>query len=78
MALYNHKVPVIIKKNFTFCFGKSRENFPNIFQDFETKFKDFPGQQKNPGLFQDVATLFNPKTQDFKRVLDLNSKQKKD
>ena len=47
-----YKVPVIIKNNnFTFCPGKSRENFMNIFQDLKTKFKDFPG------LFQDVATL---------------------
>jgi len=29
----------------------STENLPDIF-------KDFPRQQKNPGLFQDVATLF--------------------
>jgi len=36
-------------------------NFPYIFKDFPgliKKFKDFPGQQKNPGLFQDVATLY--------------------
>ena len=52
------------KKKFTFCPGKSRENFPNFFQDFpglinkiqglsrtEKKIQDFPG------LFQDVATL---------------------
>ena len=35
IALYNYKVPVIVKKNnFTFCPGKSRENSINIFQDF--------------------------------------------
>ena len=62
IALHNYKVPVMIKtqKNFTFCPGKSQENFINIFQDFKQNsrtFKDFSGQQKNPGLFQDVATL---------------------
>ena len=34
MILYNYKVPVIIKNNFTFCPGKSRKNFINIFLDF--------------------------------------------
>jgi len=35
-------------------------NLPNIFKDFPglIKFKDFPGQQKNLGLFQDGTTLF--------------------
>ena len=53
MALYHHQVPVITykKNNFTFRPGKSRENFPNIFQDLQTKFKDFPGQQKNSRTF---------------------------
>ena len=69
IPLCNYKVPVITTttKNFTFCFGKSRENFPNFFQDFpglinkiqglsrtEKKIQDFPG------LFQDVATLTTP------------------
>ena len=53
IALHNHKVPVIIKKtkNFTFSLGESRENFINIFQDLQTKFKDFPGQQKKSRTF---------------------------
>ena len=39
MVLDNYKVPVIIKKteNFKFCPGKSRKNFPNIFQDVATQ-----------------------------------------
>ena len=58
IALYNYKVPVIVKKNnFTFCRGKSRENSINIFQDLQTKFKDFPVQQKKSRTFSDVATL---------------------
>ena len=64
-ALHNYKVPVIIKKlkNFTFCLGKSRENFINIFQDFpgltnkiQRLSRTFQDSKKNPGLFQDVAT----------------------
>ena len=39
------------KNNFTFCPGKSRENSINIFQDLQTKFKDFPGQQKKSRTF---------------------------
>ena len=51
MALYNYKIPALYKKNknFTFCPGKSRENFAffsRTFQDLQTQFKDFPGQQK--------------------------------
>ena len=53
---YNKK-----KNNFTFCLGKSRENSINIFQDFTNKIqglsKTFQDSKKNPGLFQDVATL---------------------
>jgi len=36
-----------------FCLGEARETS----QIFSRAFKDFPGQQKNPGSFQDVATL---------------------
>ena len=57
IPLCNYKVPVITTtKNFTFCPGKSRENFPNFFQDFpglinkiqglsrtEKKSRTFPG-----------------------------------
>ena len=55
MALCNYKVPVIIKKKFTLCPGKSRENFPNIFQELYTKFKDFPGQQKKSKTFPECG-----------------------
>ena len=65
VALYNYKVPVIIKKkNFTFCPGKSRENSINIFQDFPGLTNKIQGLSRTakkiqdfPGLFQDVATL---------------------
>ena len=69
IPLCNYKVPVITTttKNFTFCFGKSRENFPNFFQDFpglinkiqglSRTFQDRKKIQDFPGLFQDVATL---------------------
>ena len=64
VQLPDYKVPVIIKNNFTFCLSKSRENYINIFQDLNTKFKDFQGLSRTakkiqdfPGLFQDVATL---------------------
>ena len=65
MALYNYKVPVMIKKaNFTFCPGKSRENFISIFQDFPGLTNKIQGLSRTakkiqdfPGLFQDVATL---------------------
>ena len=65
-ALHNYEVPVIIKKlkNFTFCLGKSRENFIYIFQDFpgltnkiQGLSRTFQDSKKKPGLFQDVATL---------------------
>ena len=70
-ALHNYKLPVIIKKlkNFTFCLGKSREYFINIFQDFpgltnkiqglSRTFQDSKKIQDFPGLFQDVATLYH-------------------
>ena len=61
MVLYNYKVPVIIKKNFTFCAGKSRENLKNIFPALSRTNKQnsrtFQESKKNPGLFEDVATL---------------------
>ena len=34
IPLYNYNVPdITTKKKFTFCPGKSRENFPNFFKD---------------------------------------------
>ena len=63
MVLYNYKVPVIIFKKFTFCPGQSRENLPNIFQDFLELMNKIQGLSRTgkkiqdfPGLFQDVAT----------------------
>ena len=63
IALHNYKVPVIIKK-IIFCLRKSRENLINIFQDFpgltnkiQGLSRTFQESKKNPGLFQDVATL---------------------
>ena len=69
MALYNYKVLVIIQKNFTFCAGKSQENFKNIFpglsrtnkQNSRT-FKDFPGQQKKSRTFPGCGNPENNKT----------------
>ena len=63
MALYNYKVLVIIKKNnFTFCAGKSRENFKNIFPGLTNKIQGLSRTAKKikdfSGLFQDVATLW--------------------
>ena len=59
IAFYNQGTNYSEKK-FTFRYGKSRENyliFSRAYQQKFRTFKDFPGQQKNPGLFQDVATL---------------------
>ena len=61
IPLYNYNVPVTTtKKSFTFCPGKSRENFPNFFHDF-------------PGLInkiQGIARTFQDrkKIQDFSRM----------
>ena len=62
MALYNCKVPVIIKtNNFTLCPGKLRENLINIFPGLTNKIQGLSRTAKKikdfPGLFQDVATL---------------------
>ena len=59
MALHNYKVQVIVKK-FTFCPGKSQENFPHICQDYKQNSRTFQDSKKknNSGLFQNVATLF--------------------
>ena len=68
-ALHNYKVPVIIKKlkNFTFCLGKSRENFINIFQDFpgltnkiQGLSRTFQDSKKNPGLSRTFPGCGNP------------------
>ena len=57
IALYNYKVSAIIK-NFKFCPGKSWENFHIFFAELINKIQGlFTTAKKNPGLFQDVATL---------------------
>ena len=68
IALYNYKVPVIVKKNnFTFCPGKSRENSINIFQDFpgltnkiQGLSRTFQDTKKNPGLSRTFPGCGNP------------------
>ena len=67
MVLYNCKVPVIIKKKFTFCPGQSRENLPNIFQDFpglmnkiQGLSRTFQNRKKNPGLSRTFPGCGNP------------------
>ena len=62
IPLCNYKVPVSQRqKKFTFCPGKSRENYPNFLQDFPGLINKIQGlsrtEKKNPGLFQNVATL---------------------
>ena len=69
MALYNCKVPVIIKKkkNFTLCPGKLRENLINIFPGFSRTnkqnsrtLKEFPEQQKKSRTFQNFSRMWQP------------------
>ena len=81
MVLYNYKVPVIIKKKFTFCPGQSRENLPNIFQDFPGLMNKIQGLSRTgkkiqdfPELFQDVATLSTLLMRRLVNLLALTSK----
>ena len=76
-ALHNYKVPVIIKKlkNFTFCLGKSRENFIIIFQDFpgltnkiQGLSRTFQDSKKNPGLSRTFPGCGNP----VKRIMGVH------
>ena len=64
MALYNYKVLVIIQKNFTFCAGKSQENFKNIFPGLSRTNKQnsrtFQDSKKNPGLSRTFPGCGNP------------------
>ena len=74
IALYNYKVPVIVKKNnFTFCPGKSRENSINIFQDFpgltnkiQGLSRTFQDTKKNPGLSRTFPGCGNPVYNSFR------------
>ena len=71
IALYNYKVPVIVKKNnFTFCPGKSRDklykHFPGLSRTYKQNsrtFKDFPEQQKKSRTFQDFSRMWQPRTE---------------
>ena len=72
MALYNYKIPVIIKKTTLHSVlvnhGKTLQIFSRTFQDIQTQFKDFPGQQKkisktfsgcgNPGISISYSKMF--------------------
>ena len=63
MALYNYKIPVIILKqkktshSVLVNHGKTLQIFSRTDKHNSRTFNDFPGSQKNPRLFQDVATL---------------------
>ena len=60
MVLYNYKVPVIIKKIHILSWsitGKPSKYFPGLSRTYEQNSRTFQNRKKNPGLFQDVATL---------------------
>ena len=65
MALYNYKVLVIIKKNSHSVLVNHGKTLKTFFQDFpgltnkiQELSRTFQDSKRNPGLFQDVATLF--------------------
>ena len=57
IAFYNHKVPIILKKNSHSVMvnhGKTTKYFPGLSRTYQQKsrtFKDFPGQQKKSKTF---------------------------
>ena len=64
MAMYNYQITsyqLSKKKQYTFCSGKSWENFIKHFPGLKNKIqglsRTIQDNKKNPGLFQDVATL---------------------
>ena len=59
MALYNCKVPVIIKKknNFTLCPGKLRENLINIFPGVTNKIQ---GLSRTAKKIKDFSRMWQP------------------
>ena len=62
MVLYNYKVPVIIKKKKIHILswsitGKPSKYFPGLMNKIQGLSRTFQNRKKNPGLFQDVATL---------------------
>ena len=57
MALYNYKIPVIIFKKTSHSVQVNHGKTANIFQDLQTQFKDFPGQQKK---IQDFSRMRQP------------------
>ena len=62
IALYNYKVPVIVKKKQLHILswkitGKLYKHFPGLTNKIQELSRTFQDTKKNPGLFQDVATL---------------------
>ena len=58
MALYNYKVPIIIKKKQLHILSwQITENFQIFSRTNKQNSKTFQGCKKNPELFQNVATL---------------------
>ena len=57
IALYSYKVPVIMKKKFTFCSDKLQETFQIFSRTNKQNSTTFQDSKKHPGLFQEVATL---------------------
>ena len=61
ILLCNYKVPVITtKKNFTFCPGKSQENFPNFFQNFPELINKIQGLSRTEKKIQDFSRMWQP------------------
>ena len=68
IALYNYKVPVIIKKKQLHILswkitGKLYKHFPGLSRTYKQNsrtFKDFPGQQKKSRTFQDFSRMWQP------------------
>ena len=64
MALYNYKVPVIIRKTTShFVLVNHGKNFQIFSRTYKQNSRTFQDREKNPGLFQDVATLIISKAQ---------------
>ena len=58
MALYNYKVPLIVKKTTShFVLVNHGKTFQIFSRTYKKNSRTFQDRKKNPGLFQDVATL---------------------
>ena len=60
IAFYNHKVPIILKKNSHYVMvnhGKTTKYFPGLINKNPGLSRTAKKIQDFPGLFQDVATL---------------------